>query len=50
MFKPENYAKVRRDYFRIHFQYLMSTWQPVENDYFLLTAGPRPLVVDASAS
>ena len=50
MFRPEDYALVRRDYFRIHFQYLMSTWQPVENDYFRLTAGPWPLVVDASAT
>ncbi|MEO7392687.1 MAG: hypothetical protein ABIU58_10960 [Ramlibacter sp.] len=25
MFRPEDYAQVRRDYFRIHFQYLMST-------------------------
>lgn len=49
MFRPEDYALVRRDYFRIHFQYLMSTWQPVENDYFRLTAGPHALVVDASA-
>ena len=50
MFRPEDYAQVRRDYFRIHFQYLMSTWQPVENDYFSLTAGPWPLVVDSSAT
>lgn len=49
MFDPAEYAPIRGDYFRIHFQYLMATRHPVENDYFQLTAGPQPLLVDASA-
>jgi hypothetical protein len=43
MFAPERYAELRRDFFRIHFQYLMATDRPVDNDYFRLTAGPLPL-------
>jgi hypothetical protein len=43
MFASADYAQLQRDAFRIHFQYLMSTQLPVENDYFSLTAGPRPL-------
>ena len=48
MFEPARYAEVRRDFFRIHFQYLMATERPVDNDYFSLTAGPRPLHIDLS--
>ena len=43
MFAPADYAQLQRDAFRIHFQYLMSTRLPVDNDFFSLTAGPRPL-------
>jgi hypothetical protein len=45
MFDPATYALTRRNAFRIHFQYLMATQLPVDNDYFTLTAGPRALVV-----
>ena len=49
MFKPENFAKIRHDYFRVHFQYLMATCNEVDNDFFRLTAGPKHLVVEAPA-
>ena len=45
MFDQATYALTRRNAFRIHFQYLMATQLPVDNDYFTLTAGPRALVV-----
>ncbi len=43
MLGAARYARLRRDIFRIHFQYLMASEQPVDNDYFLLSAGPRTL-------
>lgn len=43
MLAPERYARLRRDIFRIHFQYLMASERPVEHDYFQLSAGPQRL-------
>jgi hypothetical protein len=43
MFQPAEYARLRRNIFSVHFQYLKATQLPVENDYFRLTCGPRPL-------
>jgi hypothetical protein len=45
MFAPAAFAPIRKDAFRIHFQYLMATDLPVDNDYFSLTAGARPMAV-----
>jgi hypothetical protein len=50
MFEPAAYAAARRNFFLIHFQYLMATRYPVDNDYFSLTAGPKRLVVEAIAA
>lgn len=43
MFSADTYALMRRDYFRVHFQYLMATEMPGDYDYFLITAGNRSL-------
>ncbi len=43
MFTPDAYAVLKRDPFRMHFQYLMASDVPVDNDFFTLTAGPWPL-------
>jgi hypothetical protein len=43
MFDADEYSRLRKDGFRIHFQYLMATAKPVANDYFSLVAGPLPL-------
>ena len=43
MFDPTTYAVLKKDPFRIHFQYLMASERPVDNDFFTLTAGPQPL-------
>lgn len=43
MFHPAAYAALKKDPFRIHFQYLMASALPVDNDFFTLTAGPWPL-------
>lgn len=45
MFAGADYAARRRDPFGIHFQYLMASALPVDNDYFTLTAGPAALSV-----
>lgn len=44
MFDTVTYKKLAKDAFRIHFQYIMATEQPVENDYFSFTAGPHSLI------
>ncbi len=40
---PETFAKYRRRYFRLHFQYLCAFDQPGDYDYFRITAGPQTL-------
>ena len=45
MFEPREYSRLRKDLFRTHFQYLMASQRPVDNDWFQLTCGPRPLDV-----
>ncbi len=44
MFPAADYAKLRQDAFRVHFQYLMATRLPVPNDFFHLTAGTERVV------
>lgn len=43
MFDAARYAPLRRDKFRIHFQYLMASQQVVDYDYFAITAGAQTL-------
>ena len=40
---PELWQKLRRKYFRLHFQYLCAFDQPLDYDYFQITAGPLTL-------
>jgi hypothetical protein len=40
---PATYAKYKRRYFRLHFQYLCAFDAPKDYDYFLITAGPLAL-------
>ncbi len=42
-FTPERYAEIRRDRFRLHFQYLMASELPSDYDYTAITAGPLQL-------
>lgn len=45
--KPETWARLKRRYFRLHFQYLCAfdalSGGPNDYDYFQITAGPRTL-------
>lgn len=41
--KPETWAKLKRRYFRLHFQYLCAFDNPGSYDYFQITAGPLTL-------
>jgi hypothetical protein len=43
MFDPAGYQALRRDKFKMHFQYLMAAPRPVEYDFFRITAGARTL-------
>jgi pimeloyl-ACP methyl ester carboxylesterase len=43
LFSKETYARIRRDKFRMHFQYLMATELPGDYDYFAITAGGKTL-------
>ena len=49
LFRPETYAKIRRQFQRAHFQYLMAAELPGDYDYFLITAGDRTLAERFSA-
>ncbi|MBT8408879.1 MAG: hypothetical protein KJN93_04570 [Alphaproteobacteria bacterium] len=40
---PQTFAKLKRRYFRLHFQYLCAFDNPGEYDYFRITAGPKTL-------
>ncbi len=41
--QPETWKKMRRRYFRLHFQYLCAFDRPGDYDYFQITAGPQTL-------
>jgi hypothetical protein len=41
--QPATYKKLKRRYFRLHFQYLCAFDAPKDYDYFLITAGPLAL-------
>ncbi len=43
MFSEASYARIKRDIFRIHFQYLMAGEKLTEYDYFAITAGSQTL-------
>jgi hypothetical protein len=43
MFEPSEYAAIRKDKFRCHFQYLMSSKKATSYDYFAITAGNTTL-------
>lgn len=43
MFDKAAYAQIRRDKFRVHFQYLMASDLPTDYDYFAMTAGDMTL-------
>lgn len=43
MFDPSDYAAIRSDRFRCHFQYLMSSKKASLFDYFAITAGEKTL-------
>jgi hypothetical protein len=40
MFRTREYARIKRNKLRLHFQYLMASDIPNEYDYFRMTAGP----------
>jgi hypothetical protein len=43
LFSPARYAEIRRDPFRLHFQYVMASELAGDYDYFAITAGPQTL-------
>jgi pimeloyl-ACP methyl ester carboxylesterase len=43
LFTPQDYRKLKRDRFRLHFQYLMAAPISGSYDYFWITAGPQRL-------
>ena len=43
MFPPEVYAVIKKDIFRIHFQYIMAGELLTDYDFFAITAGPLTL-------
>ncbi len=43
MFSPESYAVIKKDIFRVHFQYIMAGELLTDYDYFAITGGPMTL-------
>ncbi|MGQ0484030.1 MAG: hypothetical protein ACT4SY_01560 [Hyphomicrobiales bacterium] len=43
LFRPDSYRRLRREFKRAHFQYLLSAELAGDYDYFLITAGNRRL-------
>lgn len=43
MFTPDSYAVIKKNLFRVHFQYLMASERLTDYDYFAITAGPLKL-------
>lgn len=43
MFPPDVYEVIKKDIFRIHFQYIMAAELPTDYDFFAITAGPVSL-------
>ncbi|WP_411827157.1 hypothetical protein [Luteolibacter sp. AS25] len=43
MFSPERYAVIKKDIFRVHFQYVMAGEMLTDYDFFAITAGPQKL-------
>jgi hypothetical protein len=43
MIAPENYARFRRNFFRMHYQYILPGDRPAPYDYVLLVGGPTPI-------
>jgi hypothetical protein len=43
LFGPEAYARLKRNRFQVHLQYLMAAERPGRYDYFAVTAGPQTL-------
>lgn len=50
MLSPERYRKIRRDFLRVHRQYVLDADRRVPFDFTLMTAGPRPAGALAEAS
>lgn len=46
---PEHYAAFRRDFFRVHFQFVMANERMASYDYFNMMCGPDP-IAGAAAS
>lgn len=50
LFGPEAYARLKRNRFQVHLQYLMAAERPGPYDYFAITAGPQTLRARFSAA
>ena len=43
LFTPTSYQKIRRDWYKVHFQYLLAHELNGQYDFFAITAGAQPL-------
>jgi len=43
MVSPESYRRLRRSFFRMHFQFIMASERPSPYDYIFLVGGPAPI-------
>lgn len=47
---PEHYAAFRRDFFRVHFQFVMANERKAAYDYFDMMCGPGPIAAAAASA
>jgi hypothetical protein len=43
LISPEHYRRVRWNFFRVHYQFIMANDMPAPYDYVLVVGGPMPI-------
>lgn len=50
MLQPETYKRIKRSFFRVHYQYIFGNTKPYWFDFFQVCCGPTPLLERAEKS
>lgn len=50
MLQPETYKRIKRSFFRVHYQYIFGNTKPYWFDFFQVCCGPMPLLERAEKS
>jgi hypothetical protein len=44
MLEPQTYKRIKRNFFRVHYQYIFGNTRPYWFDFFQVCCGPTPLL------